>query len=160
MRMYQRRTRYQRIAAVMIIVLLVNLICCNGQTVFAREGEETAGRLVCAPEEYSIETVVTEDWEQGYNGEIILTNLSEETMEEWWIQAACGDGIISLWNGILTEGEDGYCICGTDHNREIPAGGSVTVGYTASGNAKDLRVTEVSCLVTGEKEESVSAGRG
>lgn len=154
MRMYQRRTRYQRMAAVMIIVLLVNLICCNGQTVFAREREETAGRQVCAPGEYSIETVVTEEWEQGYNGEIILTNLSEETMEEWWIQAECGDGIISLWNGILTEGEDGYCICWSDYNREIPAGGSVTVGYTASGSAKDLRVTEVSRLETGEKEES------
>lgn len=154
MGMYQRRTRYQRMAAVMIIVLLVNLICCNGQTVFAREREETAGRQVCAPGEYSIETVVTEEWEQGYNGEIILTNLSEETMKEWWIQAECGDGIISLWNGILTEGEDGYCICWSDYNREIPAGGSVTVGYTASGSAKDLRVTEVSCMETGEIEEA------
>ncbi len=96
---------------------------------------------------YQVETVTVNEWEGGYTGEIRITNLGEQKLEDWCLSFTCADEIVDLWNADIVSVEDGvYTIRNTDSRQNIEVGGSFTVGFRANGDAHELDVVHM-CVV-------------
>ena len=125
--------------------------------------EQISGTLpmiyACAEEDtttaYSIEHKITSSWDGGCNAEITLTNLSESETLDWSFSFNSYDYITSLWGGKITEkiteADDSilenennarnyyrYTVEAADYTSVIPAKGSVTIGYNASGEDHEI----------------------
>ena len=85
---------------------------------------------------------VTTDWTSGFNGEIALKNTATGTLSAWRATFNFAGQISSLWNGII-ESHVGttYTVKGADWNASLPAGGSATIGFTASPGGASAVVT-------------------
>lgn len=143
---WKRKYWNQGIVAFAIMTLLVDILSCNVQIVYAEEENMlSVQQYICNSDEYSVSINIIAEWEQGYNGEIIITNQMDKAMSDWRIQLAGGDIIVNVWNGILEKDENGYIIYGTEYNRNIPAGGDIVVGFTAEGNKEDIVINELWC---------------
>ncbi|MDE6017118.1 MAG: S8 family serine peptidase [Acetatifactor sp.] len=91
-------------------------------------------------EDYSVEYYVDSDWGNGFTGTILITNNTDETMEDWVLEFDFDNDISSIWNGeiISHEGEH-YVIRNAGYNRDIGAQESVSIGFTVDdGCAENL----------------------
>lgn len=78
---------------------------------------------------------LTQYWEGGYQADITLENTGDAEIGSWCLEIPCKDRITDIWNGrIQEETEEGYLIRHAGWNRDIPAGGCVSFGYTAVGS--------------------------
>lgn len=74
---------------------------------------------------------ITSQWENYYNVNVTLNNISEDKIENWEIEFAFEDKIESVWNAKVTYNENGkYKIKNDDWNQDIPMDGTVTFGMT------------------------------
>lgn len=149
---WKTKKRKKLYANFMIATILLNLLFCNMQIVYAEENNLFEQQYICKADEYSVSINITAEWEQGYNAEIIITNLMDKNMQDWQAQLVCGDFIVNIWNGILEKDEQGYVIFGTEYNSSIPARGSIVIGYTAEGNRKDLMINSLCCQIEQKPE--------
>jgi hypothetical protein len=79
----------------------------------------------------------TAAWETGYSGEFTLRNASAATVPGWTLEFDLGAGTVltSLWNGSATVSGTHVTVVPPSWGREIPAGGSVSVGFVTRGTA-------------------------
>ncbi len=83
-------------------------------------------------EGYAVDASVTESWEGGYNLRLTVRNTSEETIHNWGVLFETQDTVRDLYNAqILSSREGVYLLRNSVYNQDIPAGGSVSFGYTA-----------------------------
>jgi cellulase/cellobiase CelA1 len=71
-------------------------------------------------------------WNNGFNGEITITNLTDKVIENWQIEMSFPHEIVNIWNAQIISYEDGiYNIknAGGNNNVNISAHGSVTFGF-------------------------------
>ena len=76
---------------------------------------------------------ITGQWDGGFNGEIIITNLTDKVIENWEIQMEFPHEIINIWNASIVSHEDLiYTIKnpGDNNNVNIPVNGSVAFGFS------------------------------
>ena len=81
----------------------------------------------------------TADWGSGFNGEIIITNTSKETIENWAISFDFKHQIANFWSAdlVLHEGNS-YVIKNKGWNADIAPGANVIIGFEGSpGNISD-----------------------
>ncbi len=101
---------------------------------------------------YQVETVIVNEWEGGYTGELRITNLSDVKLEDWCLSFTSADEIVDLWNADIVSAEDGvYTIRNTDSRQNIDTGDSFTVGFRANGNIHELDVVHM-CVVNSEMD--------
>lgn len=83
---------------------------------------------------------VTNDWGNGYNADVTVRNTGSTAMTNWQVSFDYAGTISSIWNAsIVSRAGNRYVVAGASWNSSIPAGGSVTFGYTASpGSAAGL----------------------
>ncbi len=82
-------------------------------------------------EDYSIAYEVVSEWEDGFNGNILVTNHTDVPIEEWYLEFDYNVEIGNLWNGIIVSNEDSHFIvnnCG--FNSIIQPGETITIGFT------------------------------
>ena len=92
-----------------------------------------------ASENYQLDFYVTNAWEGGYTGEIVITNIGATTIEDWHLVTESEDDIINIWNASLLEESDEYVIiCAPGHEQNIHAGESRVIGFQANGNIQEL----------------------
>jgi len=97
--------------------------------------------------DFEIEIVENSEWKDGYSGEIIITNISEQTIEDWELEIAMDTNITSIWNGILISTEDNvYRIGNMSYNQNIEAGEKISVGFL--GEKQDDAITITKCVLT------------
>ncbi len=83
-------------------------------------------------EGYAVDASVTESWEGGYNLRLTVRNTSEEMIHNWGVLFKTQDTVRDLYNAqILSSREGVYLLRNSVYNQDIPAGGSVSFGYTA-----------------------------
>lgn len=71
-------------------------------------------------------------WANAYNIRISITNNSDAVIHNWGLLCTTEDKILNLYNAIETEYEgNSHFFKNMGWNQDIPAGGSVTFGYTA-----------------------------
>ncbi len=82
----------------------------------------------------SYEVVINKsEWSYGYNGEIVITNKSENSLEGWRIEFDFQDDITNIWNATIVSHEGThYVIENAGYNDTIAALSSVSFGFSAS----------------------------
>ena len=90
-------------------------------------------------ENYQLDFYVTNTWDGGYTGEIVITNIGATTIEDWHLVTESEDDIINIWNASLLEESDEYVvICAPEHEQNIHVGESRIIGFQANGNIQEL----------------------
>ena len=85
---------------------------------------------------YEVDYQVTSHWEEGFKGEVSITNKSDVTIEDWSLEALFDYEIIDIWNASIQAHRDStYVFENAGYNSEIAPGESVIFGFTASGDA-------------------------
>lgn len=83
------------------------------------------------------------EWEGGYQSEIVVTNMGEETLEKWQLDFQTRDIVTNIWNCNVLQNEAGTCsVSALEYNSVLEPNGSISIGYCAEGDScsvNDLR---------------------
>ncbi len=103
---------------------------------------------------YVVEVKVPKYWDGAYNIQLFITNTGVDTIHNWAFVMNTTDTISGLYNAVeLTSKNNVHLIKNAGYNQDIPAGGSVEIGYT-SYYEKNFDVPNDFALSTIEKEVS------
>lgn len=103
------------------------------------------GKKVTGLQNATIENEIINIWNGGYIGNIIITNNSNEALEDWSLLIENEDSFVNLWNGTISilEEENQYEISAPNDNQNIAPGSSIVVGYQAAGNNCSIRIIDL-----------------
>ncbi len=105
--------------------------------------------------DYMVEFNVTNAWDGGYIGEIIITNNGSDTIEDWYLACETEDEIVNIWNATLDlEAEEYDVIRAANYQQNIHADESYVIGFQAVGNVQDLTIHGLYELKYTEKENN------
>lgn len=94
---------------------------------------------------------VVSHWSTGFNAEITLTNMTEETIHDWEVVFDLPYDIESVWNGVMVSHENGvYTVRNAGYNWDIQPGESVTFGFCVT--AETETVTEPTAYALVERQ--------
>lgn len=109
---------------------------------------------------FQVQFDVTESWDDQYNVSVTIKNVSEVTIDDWFLKFPFSQKITNTWNGEFKKEVDGYTyIKNSGHNQDISSGESVTFGMTVEGDFAgypDQYELLGKRAVVNEKEYSVS----
>lgn len=92
---------------------------------------------------------ITNEWNDGGCAQIIITNNSDEPIEDWMLSFDSDLDIIDAWGGVIEGRSEGkYYIRNAGYSQNILPGESVTVGFLFSGESADIKDVEVKHIVT------------
>ena len=112
------------------------------------------GESIVSEDLYIFTNTITGEWDGGCTGALTIQNLGKNAIEDWCLVLRVEGSIISTWGGNLKEIGDGiYEIECPDHSQNIPAGGSVTIGYQG-GQKPEITLLEL------REKNSMSNGLG
>ncbi|MET9760538.1 cellulase family glycosylhydrolase [Streptomyces sp. NPDC006372] len=76
---------------------------------------------------------VTSSWPGGFQGEIVLRNTGTSAINGWTLRWTFPDSqrITNLWGGTATQSGSEVSVTSAPYTANIPAAGSVTLGFTA-----------------------------
>ncbi|WP_236004505.1 cellulase family glycosylhydrolase [Amycolatopsis pittospori] len=77
---------------------------------------------------------VGSQWQSGFQGEVSIRNTGTSAVDGWTVawSFANGQQVTQMWGAIATQGGAGVSARNESWNAAIPAGGSVSLGFTAS----------------------------
>ena len=78
---------------------------------------------------------VTSSWSGGFQGQVVVKDTGTSPKNGWkvgWTFPG-NQQITSLWSGVYTQSGAQVSVTNMSYNAAIPAGGSVTFGFTANG---------------------------
>ena len=110
-------------------------------------------------EGFRVDFVIQSSWENHYNAVITVTNTSDETLHNWGLSFESTDSVSGLYNATEPDGESEIRLFkNAGWNQDIPAGGTVFFGYTASyeGNPdvpREFSIASVEKVVSSERYE-------
>lgn len=113
---------------------------------------------ICAvsEENFSVDYVLDSDWDEGFSAALILTNTSEEALEDWTLEFDYARNITELWNGALISHEgDHYVIKNADYNANINPGESVRIGFNGTDGLPEDVPTNFKLTIIGDKADAV-----
>ena len=97
------------------------------------ESDSVPTESIWVGENLQVDHKIVNYWNEGYQGEIIITNLNEKTIEDWNLMFEMDINITQIWNASIKSYENNkYIIANNDWNANINAGESVSLGYTAT----------------------------
>jgi Glycosyl hydrolase family 12/Cellulose binding domain len=90
---------------------------------------------------------VVSSWPGGFQGQVVVRNTGTAALAGWSLAWAFpGDQqITSLWNGSYTQTAATVAVTSASYDSSIPAGGTATVGFTASYTGSNSAPASVSC---------------
>lgn len=84
-------------------------------------------------EDYTIEFRVTNDWGEGFNGEICITNNTDKVIEDWQLEFDFENNINQFWTAeILKHVGEHYVIKNAGYNSNIEPGQTLILGFSCS----------------------------
>jgi len=107
-------------------------------------------------DELKVSVHTTNQWEGGYQAEIILQNEGDSPIEDWQIDFSSGDNITNIWNADSSQkGENAFSITAQEYNSVINEGEFVVIGYCAEGIACDIVNLEIEYTITDDEDENM-----
>ena len=92
---------------------------------------ELCAKRVDKTDGYDVQYNITNEWDTGLQGEIVITNTSEEPLEAWELSFDSTFAINNLWNGKIISSEDNHYVVASEMwSNPIAVGASVTIGFT------------------------------
>lgn len=93
--------------------------------------------------DYEVKFDVNSKWDGGYTGNITITNISKEVINNWQLSFDLADKIANVWNAQMVKNESGHYVINNDGNNGVlKPGESVTFGYQASYTGDDTSKAE------------------
>jgi hypothetical protein len=85
----------------------------------------------------------TGSWSGGYQGQVVVKNSGSGTLSTWKLGFTLPSGttISSLWNGAYTTSGTSVSVTPESYDASLAAGGTATVGFTATGSGTPTSVT-------------------
>ncbi|MFF1839526.1 cellulase family glycosylhydrolase [Streptomyces sp. NPDC058231] len=86
---------------------------------------------------------VVGEWPDGFQGELTIRNTGATTINGWTLAFAFANGqtVTNMWGGTPTQAGGAVSVAPASYTSTIPAGGSVTVGFTAGKGATNAAPT-------------------
>ena len=95
---------------------------------------------VASDVDYTIGFKLTGNWNNGFNGEISITNQSKAPIEDWSLAFDFEANINNLWTATIVENIDNhYVIKNKGYNANIAPGQTLTLGFSGD-NLKDSTI--------------------
>ena len=119
-----------------------------GYTLFDYSGTNPNNFELCAKrvdktDGYDVQYNITNEWDTGLQGEIVITNTSEEPMEFWQLSFDSDVTIDSIWNASVDKQEESsYTIGGG--NTPINAGENKTIGFIGTKTSEFISISKFS----------------
>ena len=90
---------------------------------------------------------VVSSWPGGFQGQVVVRNTGSAALAGWSLAWTFpGDQqITNLWNGSYTQTAAAVAVTGASYDSSIPAGGTATVGFTASYTGSNSAPADISC---------------
>lgn len=91
-------------------------------------------------EDYVVTYEIVDDWQTGFQGNIIITNCSKEAIKDWQLSFIFENEISTIWNGeIILHEDDYYTIKNPAYSQNIDVGASTTIGFIVNdGNSANM----------------------
>lgn len=106
-----------------------------------KDETQTTNEYVYETEGYKVLLKIDSAWDDGFNATVTLSNTGEQKIEDWYLTFELPNKILNIWNAAIVEDSHGcYTIKNASWNQDIPAGGSVSFGFTAQGKLQDVPV--------------------
>lgn len=88
---------------------------------------------VLDPKEVGVTYDITSRWSGHFNVDVVLSNLTEETIENWEIEFPFEGSVENIWNAKVTKTDEGSVnIKNVDWNQDIEVGQTVSFGMTVA----------------------------
>jgi Glycosyl hydrolase family 12/Cellulose binding domain len=90
---------------------------------------------------------VVSSWPGGFQGQVVVRNTGTAALGGWqlgWTFPG-SQQITSLWNGVLSQSGTVVTVSNAAYDATIPAGGTVTVGFTATYSGGNAGPASISC---------------
>lgn len=101
----------------------------EGEDEEGTDDEEEDEEIEFIDDTIALKMNVKEKWDHHYNAEVIVTNLTDDILDDWAVGFDFKNEIVNLWNAKLVLCENGeYVIKNADWNQDIPPRGSVSFG--------------------------------
>ena len=82
-----------------------------------------------------------DQWEDGYIAEVIITNESSESIQNWCLDMTWAGSVVDIWNAAIDEKtETGYKVKNAGWNQDINVGEKVSFGFRGQGNFSNFPV--------------------
>ncbi len=147
---------YALIMSLVILITMIDLSVYAEGNVPNINGEAQALPFVVQEGNLEIQFTVVNEWENGYQSEIILKNLSEEVFCDWKLSFRTSDKITNIWNCNILENDNNICsVNALSYNNEIKPNESVSIGYCAEGNKRTVTNLEFTSLQNNDDNENV-----
>lgn len=119
----------------------------EGDVVFPDNFSFVMTKEVVDVQNYAVEFALYSDWGTGSNSAIILSNLGDESIEDWQLEFDYGRKIENISNAEIVSYEQGhYIIKNAEYNADIAANSSVHIGIvTGEGDAKESPTNFTMC---------------
>jgi hypothetical protein len=104
--------------------------------------------------DYAIDIVTNEQWEKEANISLVITNNSQNIIEDWKLNFNCNFNILDIWSAELVFQKDGTVeLKNPDYAQNIKPGDNCIIGMHINDNKEALKIENV--VLTQCKPESV-----
>lgn len=115
-------------------------VLCDGEIAFPESFSFVMEEESVAAQSYSAEFTLYSDWGTGCNGAIILSNLTDEPIENWQLEFDYDREIADIANAVIVSHEQGhYVIQNAGYNADIAENSSVYISIVAGEGAAEER---------------------
>ncbi len=111
---------------------------------------------------YDVQYNITKEWDIGLQGEIVISNTSDEPLEAWELSFDSTFEINNLWDGRIISSEDGhYVIASEMWTNPIDVGGTKIIGFTGTKkNTDEQSISNYNLSVVIIDSEASNSGTG
>lgn len=122
----------------------------NGSNISMHKSFEIYSKRVDKTEGYDVQYNITNSWDVGVEGNIVITNTSAAPIEAWTLSFDSNFTIDNFWNGrVLENNGTSYTVAAEIWTNPVQPNGSMTIGFVGSKAAdveallSNFRLTEV-----------------
>ena len=115
-------------------------VLCDGEIALPENFSFVMKEESVTAQSYSAEFTLYSDWGTGCNGAIILSNLTDEPIENWQLEFDYDREIVDIANAVIVSHEQNhYVIKNAEYNADIAANSSVHISIVAGEGLAEER---------------------
>jgi len=95
----------------------------------------------------SFQVTISNSWDNGFTGTIIINNTSDQKIEDWIVEFDCSGVVESVWDGqIVEKHENHYVVKNAGYNYAIEAGSFGAFGFLVSGASSEDCISNLALM--------------
>ena len=133
----------------LMLIVICSMVICNYGTV---DNVKAVSQTESSEEEEEVwddDDEIEEKWENHYNAEVTVTNLTDTVIDDWTVKFKYKDQIEQIWNAeieskyVNDNDETTYIIKNKEYNQNIAPGNNSAFGFIAKTTEVNVKVEPV-----------------